>query len=156
VRTGQLNRDLDYGAVVDNQLRSWNHIELFTSDIGAAAAHEAWPDPLDPFSAGVALRARAYLAANCAQCHLPGGPAPGDLDLRFGTPTAEMGAVGVPPQEGDLGLVDPQIIRPGVSEESILWLRMGSTGSVRMPPLASTRVHAPAIDLVGEWIDSGP
>jgi len=156
VRTGQLNRDFDYPAMTDNQLRSWNHIGLFTTDVGSPASHEAWPDPEDALAADLATRARSYLAANCAQCHRPGGAAPGTVDLRFGTPTGSMGAVGVVPQAGDLGLANPFIIRAGVKEDSVLWHRMMRTDSVRMPPLASHLVHSSALDLIGMWIDGGP
>ena len=37
IRTLQLNRDFDYDAMTDNQLRAWNHIGLFDRDIGDAA-----------------------------------------------------------------------------------------------------------------------
>ena len=36
VRTRQLNSLYDYGDVEDVQLRSWNHIGLFTRNIGRA------------------------------------------------------------------------------------------------------------------------
>lgn len=153
VRTGQLNRDFDYPTQTDNQLRSWNHIGLFTTDVGAAGGHERWPDPLDPLAGTPAQRARAYLAANCAQCHLPGGPAPGSLDLRYPTPDALMNAIGVVPSQGDLGLFEARIVKPGVKEESVLWERMRRLDATRMPPLGSRLVHAGAVDLVGDWID---
>ncbi len=153
VRTGQLNRDFDYPTQTDNQLRSWNHIGLFTTDVGAAGGHERWPDPLDPLAGTPAQRARAYLAANCAQCHLPGGPAPGSLDLRYQTPDALMNAIGVVPSQGDLGLFEARIVKPGVKEESVLWERMRRLDATRMPPLGSRLVHAGAVDLVGDWID---
>src|SRR5204862_323012 len=73
VRTLELNREFAYAApgVTDNQLRAWNHVGLFAQDIGAASGYRAMPDPADT-AAPVADRARAYLAANCAQCHRPG------------------------------------------------------------------------------------
>lgn len=155
VRTRQLHRDFDYPAATDDQLRSWNHIGLFRIDIGDAGAYEAYPDPADP-AASLDAKARAYLAVNCAVCHLPGGPAPLDLDLRWGTPTPSMHAVGVVPVGGDLGLANAQRIRATVKESSVLWERMRRLDGNRMPPLGSGVVDAAGLSLIGEWIDSGP
>ncbi len=152
VRTGQLNRAFDFPNARDNQLRTWNHIGLFTTDIGDAAAHEAWPDP-DDASAPVAERARAYLASNCASCHLVDGTAPGNLDLRWSVPDGAMGAIGIAPAQGGLGLVNPQIIAPGVKERSVLWERLRRLDGTRMPRLGTSEVHGEAVDLVGTWID---
>ena len=73
---------LAYPAATDNQLRSWNNIDLFGSNIGAADGYEAYPALTDT-AVATDFRARAYLAVNCAQCHQPGGPAPTALDFRF-------------------------------------------------------------------------
>ncbi|MHC5012133.1 MAG: PQQ-dependent sugar dehydrogenase [Planctomycetota bacterium] len=154
VRTQQLNRAFDYPAATDNQLRSWNHIGLFHTDIGDANAYSAMADPADP-GLPVALRARSYLSSNCASCHRPGGTAPGGMDLRHETPDAAMNAIDVRPSEGDLGLPDAWRIRSGVKESSVLWERMRRTDGSRMPPLASHVPHDEAIDLIGTWID-GP
>jgi hypothetical protein len=56
VRTHQLNGDLAYPSFTDNQLRVWNHINMFTTDIGAHTAFDALPDPADE---GAPLAARA-------------------------------------------------------------------------------------------------
>ncbi len=152
VRSGQLNRDFAFPEAVDNQLRTWRHIALFDTEIGDASLHPAWPDPAG--TAPVAGRARAYLAANCAQCHLPNGPAPGNLDLRYGVPTGSMGIVNVQPAQGGLGLTNPLIVSPGNKESSLLWERMRRTDNARMPRLGSGVPHDAGIDLVGLWIDA--
>lgn len=155
VRTGQLNHAFDYPNARDNQLRSWNHIGLFSSDIGNATNYVAFPDPGDA-AQPLAARARAYLAANCAQCHLPGGPAPGGMDFRYETPLDAMNVVGVAPQSGTLGIPGAMRVAPGARTQSILWERMRRLDSYRMPPLASHVLDAEAIDLIGQWIDAGP
>jgi uncharacterized repeat protein (TIGR03806 family) len=152
VRTGQLNRIFDYPAMEDNQLRAWNHIGLFGGNIGDAGGHAALADPLDAM-ASVEERARSYLDANCAMCHLPGGPVPGDLDLRAETSLAGMHAVGVTPSGGDLGIPGARRILAGDKESSVLWERLRRLDVTRMPPLASLEVDADAVDLIGEWID---
>ena len=35
VNTLQMNRDFDYGGVVDNQIRAWEHVGLFTKPLPA-------------------------------------------------------------------------------------------------------------------------
>jgi uncharacterized repeat protein (TIGR03806 family) len=154
VRTGQLHRDFPYPAMTDNQLRAWNGIGLFSTNIGPASAHGAWTRP-DDASASLTLRARSYMAANCAQCHLPDGPAPGGIDLRWGVATGAMNVVGVRPTNGDLGLADPWRVRAGDRAASVLYLRTTRLDATRMPPLAHELLDPLADTLLGGWIDSG-
>ena len=154
VRTGQLRRPYAYPGGIDDQLRSWNHVGLFTVDVGNVAAYAPWTDPRDT-SASVGLRARGYMAANCAQCHLPGGPAPGGLDLRWGVAPGAMNVVGVRPTQGDLGLADPWRVRAGDRASSVLYLRVTRLDATRMPPLAHELLDPDADLWIGGWIDGG-
>jgi uncharacterized repeat protein (TIGR03806 family) len=154
VRTGQLQRDFAYPTATDNQLRAWNHAGLFAGDIGPASAYAAWADPADG-AVPRTERARAYMAANCAQCHLPNGPAPGGLDLRWGVPAGQMNVVNVRPTNGDLGLADPWRVLPGNRSSSVLYLRVTRLDATRMPPLAHERLDPAADALLGGWIDDG-
>ena len=153
LKTRQLNGDFDYPAVTDNQLRSFNNINLFTTDIGAATQYQAFATLTDA-GADIASRSRAYLDVNCAQCHQPGGPTNVDLDLRFDTAEGSMNAIGEPPTVGDLGLPGAEIITAGEKEQSVLWQRMRALDADRMPPLASHLVDSQAVDVVGQWIDA--
>lgn len=48
LNTAQMNRSYDYGGIVDNQLRTLNHIGLFTEDIGEQyEGFPRWADPTD-------------------------------------------------------------------------------------------------------------
>ena len=152
-RTRQLNREFAYPAATDNQLRSWNNIGLFSTDIGTADSYDAFP-ALDDTATPMAERARAYLEVNCAQCHRPGGPAPTSIDLRFDTALDDMDVLDVTPSAGDLGVTDARIIAPGDRSRSVLWLRMGTLDGNRMPSLGSHRVDEAAVSLIGDWIDS--
>lgn len=151
VRTRQLNRAFP---VPDNQLRAWNELGLFTADIGDPSQYEALPDPGDA-SLPVAGRARAYLAANCAPCHLPQGPTPVDLDLRYGIAVAQTNTAGVPAVNPAGGAPSAVRITPGGKELSDLWERMRRRDGWGMPPLGSGLVDPFAVDLVGAWIDQG-
>ncbi len=148
VRTRQLNRGFLYPSVTDNQLRTWNHLNLFATDIGNHEQYDALPNPADA-TAPTADRARAYLAANCAMCHLPNGPTPVNIDLRYGIPTSQMNTHNVAASSGGVRLV------PGASATSVLWQRLGLLNNLRMPPLASNLVDANGRTLIGLWIDQG-
>ena len=150
--TRQLNRNFDYGAATDNQLRTLSHIGYFGSDITPASQYGAYP-AIDASGVSAAVRARAYLAVNCAQCHRPGGPTPVNLDFRFDTSDAAMNAIDATPQAGDLGIAGAKIIARGNKASSVLWQRMQRLDATRMPPLGSHRVDQDAVVVIGGWID---
>ncbi len=153
LETRQLNLDFPFPLATDNQLRSYDHIGLFDSDVGEVEQYAVYPDP-DDDAEPLALRARAYLEVNCAPCHRPDGGTNVALDLRFDTAVEAMAAVDVPPQGGTLGLEAARIIAPGARESSVLWERMRRLDTTRMPPLASNRVDTSGVELIGAWIDS--
>lgn len=154
--TRQLNRDFAYGGGVDNQLRAWNRAGLFDAGV---PINPAWL-PAHPLtsdaSAPIAARARAYLDANCAMCHRPGGPAITAIDLRSTVTVGAMNLVGVAPRFGDVGLASPLLVRPHDHGSSTLWARMHTTGADRMPSIASSIVDVEGSALVAAWIDAGP
>ncbi len=153
VRTAQLNGPHFYGETKDNQLRTLNHIGLFTEDIGSDFdALPRLPGYADE-TAPVAARARAYLDANCAVCHRPGGTGRADMDLRFDTPLAQMRLVDIEPLFGDLNLSTAARLKPGEPQNSILLARMLDLGQTRMPPLASLRADAEGSGLIARWIE---
>ena len=157
LNTAQMNADFRYPAsgVTDNQLRTYDHIQLFTAPLPDTPDNlPRMPDPLD-LSKSVQDRARAYLAANCAMCHRPGGPAPTSLDLRWGIGNEQMNAIDTPPGNGDLGVSGARIISAGNAGESILLIRVGLRDQLyQMPPLATFRVDTEAYDLLSTWINS--
>ena len=75
----------------------------------------------DPNDAAETLnsRSRSYLAANCAHCHQPGGPAPGGMDMRYEPLLGGMSLIGVTPTQGDLGITGAQRIKPGASAQTV-------------------------------------
>jgi len=153
VTARQMNRSFDYPLRTSNQLLTWNHIGLFTTDIGDATSYVALADPRG--TGPLDDRARAYLDVNCANCHRPTGPTPVDLDLRHAVSSAAMRAFGVPavvPVPGAPGLR----ITTGDANSSDLWLRIGRRDVYGMPPLGSSLVDSHAIELLGAWIDAGP
>ena len=152
VRTLQMNRDFPYVNATDNQLRSWNHIGLFTQDIGAHGQYGAFEDPADG-TAALTARARAYLDVNCAMCHRPGGPTPADMDLRFGIGEGQMRLFGVASTNPANGQPGRLRAAAGDRAASDLWDRLGRTDGFAMPPLTRNLIDEEARTLLGQWID---
>ncbi len=156
--TRQMNRVV--GGV--NQIDRWKTAGLFEGAGPPTPYQAALVLPYDgqlgtvPANATTEDRARSYLHANCAYCHRPDGDfAP--MDLRFDTPLAKMGACGVAPMKGDLGVTGALVLTPGAPMTSIMWLRMHALRvdeKTRMPQLATYIVDDAAVGLVGDWITS--
>jgi glucose/arabinose dehydrogenase/mono/diheme cytochrome c family protein len=112
------------------------------------------PRLTDPYDAKASLsdRARSYLHANCAQCHVMAGGGNSAIDLHWNTEGKDMRLVGVRPQHDAFGLRDALLIAPGEPDRSVLHQRVARSGTGRMPPLASTVVDEEAADLLAQWI----
>lgn len=156
LRTNQANTKNTFpNGVTDNQLRAYNHVHLFSTDIGDPAQYtNKLTDPSDT-TATLTRRARSYLDVNCAICHQPGGITEVDMDLRVTTPRYQTNTLNVPPTQGDLGITGANRITPGNKEMSILWQRMNRLDSNRMPEIASHAIDPLGVDLIGQWIDAG-
>jgi hypothetical protein len=159
--TPQLNRDVTYGALTANQISALNAAGYFSAPMTnnvhsllalAAATNTAF---------SLEFRARSFLAANCAQCHQPGGPAQRtSWDARITTPTASANLVNAIPVN-NLGSTNHLIIAPQSPANSVLLTRLavrdlGSLPSIQMPPLDSNLTNAPATQLITDWINSLP
>lgn len=108
-------------------------------------------DPLAPLED----RARAYLHANCAHCHRPGGLGEGQIDLRASTPLRLMNICDQRPLTADPVAGGGVILAPGDPERSGLYLRMTREDPTwRMPPLGTQKLDTQGSQLVAEWIES--
>ncbi|HEU4538630.1 MAG TPA: hypothetical protein VFS00_31130, partial [Polyangiaceae bacterium] len=146
----QLNGDFTYpNGYRGNQLEVLTSMGIFAEPIGAPAALPALPDPRGEGDVGG--RARAYLHANCSNCHRPDSVG-GALDLRFSTPLGEAKVCDVAAQNGDLGIAGAKIIDPGSPATSVLSVRTRRLDANRMPPLASNVVDGPGTALLEQWI----
>lgn len=156
--TRQMNRSHDYGnGVVANQLEVLDHLGLLSKPLpnGKAEGLAKLVDPHDA-TASTEDRARAYLHANCAHCHVKWGGGNAYFWLSSETPLDKTGAVGTAPQHGDLGVVGARVLDPGHAERSLIALRMAALGPHRMPRVASSVVDQDAVKLITEWINSLP
>ncbi|HTC38737.1 MAG TPA: chitobiase/beta-hexosaminidase C-terminal domain-containing protein [Steroidobacteraceae bacterium] len=156
VKTRQLNRPFTYpSGVTDNELRTWNHLGLFTpafkdEELQKFTALAAAGDT----SRSLQDRARSYLDANCAQCHRPGGTV-ANFDARYDTPLEKQALIDGPVLI-DQGIDRPRVISPHDIWRSIAYMRVDTTGDIRMPPLARETIDQKGVQLLGEWINSLP
>jgi hypothetical protein len=145
-----LNRDFDYGSGMTNELAALSLAGYFNS---AVSNLHTLPAMASVTNAAVSLeyRARSYLAANCAQCHQPGGSARGFWDARLTTATDQAGLVNGA-LVNYLGDTNNAVLEPGSLSNSVMLTRISTPGSLRMPPLATTLLDTNAIELLSAWI----
>ena len=140
LNSSQMNRDHDYGDIVDNQVRALDHIGLFKTRL--ASSPEALPRYVNPYDEKADLneRARTYLHVNCSICHVSDGGGNSYIELDKGRKLEDMKAVGGKPVQGTFGIADAMVIAPGEPERSVLYYRMASLGGSRMPRVGSRAV----------------
>jgi glucose/arabinose dehydrogenase len=109
-------------------------------------------DPYDP-KQDVNLRARSYLHANCAQCHVEAGGGNAQMELEFTTKRHKMRLIDVKPVHHSFGLPDARLVAPGHPERSVLLKRMSHRDAGHMPPLATNLVDRPAVKMMHSWIE---
>ena len=147
----QITGPTDYGARRAPQRDTLDHIGLF--DWADGARDLALPELVDPWDTTRALdeRARSYLHTNCASCHLEGGTARGELDLRIGTPLADTGLCDAPELER-YDVADALVVAPGEPERSILLTRLRLDGRGQMPALGGFVRDDDGVALLEQWV----
>ncbi|MEO6335863.1 MAG: PQQ-dependent sugar dehydrogenase, partial [Verrucomicrobiota bacterium] len=148
--TAQLNRDFDYSGITDNQILALNHVGYFSSSLSNLNTLPALAHATNS-AVSTEYRVRSYLAANCVQCHQPGGSALGTWDARVTNPLSASGILngGL---INNLGDTNNRVIVPNDLTHSVLLTRISISGSSRMPPLASSLIDTQAVNLVSAWI----
>ena len=150
---GQLNRTFVYPAtgIEANQLITLESISVLSNPLSEADKSTVFY-AIDDTAYSAGRRARSYLHSNCANCHQPGGPGGGNMDLRMATSLEDARICNEAPLGDTLGLISPVIVAPGDPDKSILVLRMEDLGQHRMPPIASSLVDTQAVAVIREWI----
>jgi uncharacterized repeat protein (TIGR03806 family) len=156
VNTRQLNRPFTYpSGVTDNELRSWNHIGLFAPEIKEVdLAGFSTLAASNDLSRTLQERGRSYLDANCSQCHRPGGTV-ANFDARYDTPVDRQELIDGPVLI-DEGIDRPRVISPHDVWRSILFMRVNTSGDIKMPPLGRMTVDQKGVQLLHDWIESMP
>jgi putative heme-binding domain-containing protein len=157
----QLDRAHDYGGVVDNQLRSLQHVGLLR--VAKAPGNPgAKPQPparlVNPYdeSANLDERARSYLHVNCSHCHQFGAGGTADIDFRREMTLEQTKALDVRPMQGAFDIADARILAPGDPYRSVLYYRMAKLGRGRMPHIGSEIVDERGLRLIYDWIRQLP
>ncbi|MDD9934738.1 MAG: Ig-like domain-containing protein [Myxococcales bacterium] len=151
--TAQLNRNQRYGEVIDHQLLALARAGVFGDSFGDAELSERarLPRSADPAFSDEA-RTRAYVDANCASCHRPGGRWP-VIDYRYDAPLLDASA-------GVENICD--LLVPGDSVASLMYIKdavrfpdlpPGFSGDP-MPPLGTLLPDTRQLEVTARWIDN--
>ncbi len=149
--TPQMNRDINYSGAVTNQLTALSDAGYFSSPVGGFHTFRALAAPTNT-AASLEYRVRSYLAANCVQCHQPGGSAGWSLwDARLLTPTSRAGIINGTLVD-NLGDTNNAVVKPGSPGKSVMFTRLANPGQNHMPPLATSLINTQAVQLLSDWI----
>lgn len=148
--TPQMNRDFSYDGTVTNQIAALSDAGYLSGNVSNVHTLRALAAATNS-ATSLEFRVRSYLAANCVQCHQPGGSALALWDARITTPTTAAGIINGP-LLNTLGDSENRVVKPGSLTHSMLLSRIAIRGPGQMPPLATTVVDAEAVALLSEWI----
>jgi uncharacterized repeat protein (TIGR03806 family) len=150
--TPQMNRNHAYGAVTENQIRTFAHIGLFKkAPAKEPSAYLAYPNPFNS-AANLNARARTYLQVNCSICHVVDGGGNSLIDLAYKTTVPKMHTIDEKPMQDSFGITDARLVASGDPQRSVLYHRMSVRGEGQMPPTSTNRVDEAGAKLLREWI----
>lgn len=157
LNTLQMNKDHDYGnGRVANQLDTLEGIGVFTAALPESPAKLPRLVDYENDKLDIHQRARSYLHANCAHCHMKWGGGNAEFLLLATLDLKDAGAINTKPGQGTFDLRDPRIIVPGDPDRSLVAFRMARLGLGRMPHVASSVVDEKGVQLIREWIKQLP
>ncbi len=162
LQTEQMNRDKAYTHdFTANQLEVIDRLGFFQKPGGknpislmskSLDTYPRFTAPNDP-TADLNHRARSYLHATCAHCHVGSGGGNSTMDLRSTVDDEKMDVFGSIPHHGDQELgADARIVKPGDPVKSVMFNRVSKIGPGRMPPMGSETPDARAVGLLLQWI----
>jgi glucose/arabinose dehydrogenase/mono/diheme cytochrome c family protein len=116
------------------------------------------PRLVDPHDQSAALhdRARAYLQANCAHCHVRSGGGNSNMQLGSNLADADMGILDATPLHGAFGIAEARLAAPGEPGRSVLIYRPAIRGANQMPPVGTMVPDSEGVALLSQWIGSLP
>lgn len=152
----QLDRERDFGGVVADQLRTFEHIGLFEGSLPTRAADRTrLVNPYDDL-APLDARVRSYLSVNCSVCHVEAGGGNSKISLALGMANERMLLIDEVPVHTQFNIPDARLVAPGAPERSVLHHRISLRESGQMPPLGTNEVDREAVEMIAEWIRGLP
>jgi uncharacterized repeat protein (TIGR03806 family) len=150
-KTAQFNAPLYYptSGLTANMVSTLQALGLFNAPLMPASLPQM--PSLHDGTVFAQDRARAYLDANCAQCHRPDGPARGNWDGRFSTPLDMQQLIGADPVEAE-GITGAKVLAPQNPDSSILFKRLSALDGTAMPPLAKSILDDSALSVFTAWL----
>jgi glucose/arabinose dehydrogenase len=115
------------------------------------AKYKKLVDPYDK-TQPLDLRARSYLHANCAICHVDAGGGNAQFNVDFLAKPESVKLFDVKPQHHTFGIKDARLIAPGDPDRSVLLYRVATREQGHMPPLATSLVDREATEMLREWV----
>lgn len=149
--TPQLNKSVQINETSENQIGALASAG-FLSNPPASTLTLRSLAALEDETVSRTYRVKSYLAANCANCHQPGGPAGQTWDARISTTLPKANLVKGTLQNNN-GDANNRVVVPGDFAHSAILKRISTTSSDRMPPIGSTVLDAKAIELLSAWIN---
>lgn len=152
-----LGRDLSHGAPDGIQKSPHNQLEWLdavavTQQAAARVDRSTLVNPHDS-EPSLDQRARSYLHVNCAHCHRIHAGGAVLAQMTFDLPIDKTQMVDALPTQGDLGIKDARVIRPGDPGRSVLLHRIAKSGQGRMPRLGSHEIDAAGLSLLYRWVE---
>jgi len=148
--TPQLNKNFNYASATTNQIAALSLAGYYNTNVTSLRTLRALAHPTNT-AVSLEYRARSYLAANCSQCHQPGGTSQALWDSRITSITASAGLVNGPLLDNG-GNLNNRVLAPGSIPNSMMLTRISTPGLLRMPPLDSNVLDTNGISLLSAWV----
>ena len=157
INTLQLNKTHNYGqGRTANQLIELAELGMFKSALPKPPTDLPHLVDYRDEKAPINERARSYLHANCAHCHMKWGGGNAEFQLLATLKLDEMGIVNTRPGHGFFNLSEPKVLVPGDPDRSMILHRITKLGLGRMPHVASNVVDEKSAKLLRDWIAQLP
>ncbi len=117
----------------------------------SSPAYARQADPLDE-TMPLDARARSYLQANCANCHVGAGGGNAMINLSHAVEPDKRELFDLKPKHLDFGIRDARLVARGKPDRSVLLHRMTIVGPGQMPVIGRKTVDEFGADLIRRWI----
>lgn len=163
-----LNYPISFSDGETNQLLKWQEKNMLTGvpdntdDIYVIPTFEDSDSITELSNSDLNELARGYLDVNCAHCHRPTGSANNygfflEYDRPLGVETGICKTPVAPPGDSNIQVkVDGTIVDvlPGDADNSFLYERLSTDGSLKMPKIGRSLVHIEGSELIKRWVNA--